>query len=36
VVETERLSVEESVAKIIAYVEKNFVIAKRPVQGGSS
>jgi len=35
-VDTERLSIEESVAQIIAYVEQNFVIAKRPVQNGSA
>ena len=35
-VDTERLSIEESVAQIIAYVEQNFVIAKRPLQNGSA
>jgi bifunctional enzyme CysN/CysC len=35
-VDTERMSVEESVAQIIAYVEQNFVIARRPVPNGSA
>ncbi|HZF32173.1 MAG TPA: adenylyl-sulfate kinase [Candidatus Angelobacter sp.] len=34
-VDTDRLSVEESVARIIVYVEKNFVIM-RPVTSGAS